>query len=62
VKKDRKELREFFQRHRNPIEKIIAWGYGEYLKANNQPAGKRTYDEVVAWLIAYYKKYGLESL
>jgi Protein of unknown function (DUF3810) len=62
VKKDRKELKEFFIRHRNPLEKIIAWGYGEYLKANNQPAGKQAYDEVIAWLIAYYKKYGLESL
>jgi hypothetical protein len=31
------------------------WGYGHYLKANNQPAGKETYNEVVAWLIAYYE-------
>jgi hypothetical protein len=62
VKKDRRELKEFFQRHRNPIESVVAWGYGEYLKANNQPAGKQTYNEVVGWLIAYYKKYGLESL
>jgi hypothetical protein len=62
VKKDRKELREFFLHHRNPIETFVAWGYGEYLKANNQPSGKRSYDEVVAWLIAYYKKYGIESL
>jgi len=62
VKKDRQELREFFYRHRNPLEKIISWGYGEYLKANNQPAGKQAYNEVVGWLIAYYKKYGLESL
>jgi hypothetical protein len=32
------------------------------LKANNQPAGKRSYNEVVAWLIAYYKKFGVEAL
>jgi hypothetical protein len=38
------------------------WGYGEFLKANNQPAGKRSYNEVVAWLIAYYKKFGTASL
>lgn len=62
VKKDRKELYEFFRRHRNPLEKIIAWGYGEFLKANNQPGGKKTYNEVVAWLIAYYKKFGIEKL
>jgi len=62
VKKDRAELREFFRRHRSQLESIIAWGYGEFLKANNQPAGKQTYNEVVAWLIAYYKKYGIEKL
>lgn len=62
VKKDRKELKEFFQRHRNPIEKIVAWGYGEYLKANNQPGGKQAYNEVVGWLVAYYKRFGLEAL
>jgi hypothetical protein len=62
VRKDRQELRDFFLRHRNPLEKVIAWGYGEYLKANNQPAGKDAYDEVVGWLIAYYKRFGLEAL
>lgn len=62
VRKDRQELRDFFLRHRNPLEKVVAWGYGEYLKANNQPAGKDAYDEVVGWLIAYYKRFGLEAL
>lgn len=62
VKKDRNELKEFFRRHRNSMEKIIAWGYGEFLKANNQPAGKQTYNEVVAWMVAYYKKFGVEKL
>jgi hypothetical protein len=32
--------------------------YGNYLKANNQPKGIETYNEVVSWLIAYRKKYG----
>jgi hypothetical protein len=58
VKKDFEEYRQFYRRHRNPLETAIMWGYGHYLKANNQPAGKDTYNEVVAWLIAYYKKYG----
>ncbi len=59
---DIKEYRDFYRKYKNPIEPIIMWGYGNFLKANNQPAGKRSYNEVVAWLIAYYKKYGVEAL
>ena len=62
VTKDRQELRNFFIQYRNPVEPVIMWGYGHFLKANNQPAGKETYNEVVAWLIAYYKKYGTQAL
>ncbi len=62
VKKDQKEFRDFYRRYKNPIEPIVMWGYGHFLKANNQPAGKRSYNEVVAWLIAYYKKFGLQAL
>lgn len=62
VRKDIAELREFFRKYKNPVEPVIMWGYGHFLKANNQPAGKRSYNEVVAWLIAYYKKFGLEAL
>lgn len=62
VKKDRKTYKDFYSRYKNPIEPIIMWGYGEFLKANNQPAGKMTYNEVVAWLVAYYKKFGIAAL
>lgn len=62
VIKDQKEFRDFYRRYRNPIEPIVMWGYGHFLKANNQPAGKRSYNEVVAWLIAYYKKFGVDAL
>ncbi len=62
VKKDQQEYRDFLNRHRNPVEEVVTWGYGHFLKANNQPAGKRSYNEVVAWLIAYYKKFGTEGL
>ena len=62
VVKDVKELRDFFHRYRNPIEPIIMWAYGYFLRANNQPAGKQSYNEVIAWLIAYYKKFGKETL
>ncbi|MGC4034359.1 MAG: DUF3810 domain-containing protein [Chitinophagaceae bacterium] len=62
VKKDFREVREFFNRYQNPIEPIISWMYSGYLKANRQPAGKETYSQVVAFLIAYQKKFGKESL
>jgi hypothetical protein len=62
IKKDQKEYRDFYRKYRNPIEPVIMWGYSYFLKANNQPAGKRSYNEVVAWLIAYYKKFGTEAL
>jgi len=59
---DQKAFRDFYRKYKNPIEPVIMWGYGHFLKANNQPAGKRSYNEVVAWLIAYYKKFGVEAL
>lgn len=62
VVRDIKESRDFYRRHKNPVEPVISRFYGHYLKANNQPAGRETYNEVVAWLIAYYKKYGVEAL
>jgi hypothetical protein len=36
-------------------------GYGHFLKANNQPAGKETYNEVISWLL-HIIKYGTEAL
>ena len=62
VKKDYETLRRFFKKYRNPIEPVITWIYGKYLQANNQPAGKRTYSEVIAFLIAYQRKFGMQSL
>lgn len=62
VKKDYAALRDFLLRHRNPVEAVIDKLYGQYLKANQQPSGKLSYNEVIAWLIAYYKKYGKEAI
>lgn len=62
VIRDIQEFRDFYRRYKNPVEPIIMWGYSHYLKANNQPAGKETYNEVVAWLIAYYKKFGIAGI
>ena len=58
VKADLKEFKEFLLSHRNPVEPLITWLYGKYLKANQQPDGMRTYNEVIADLIAFYKKTG----
>jgi hypothetical protein len=58
VKQDYRRYRKFLLSYKNPVEPIIRLFYGEYLKANNQPKGIDTYNEVVAWLIAYEKKFG----
>jgi hypothetical protein len=58
VKQDLKIWQAFTDRHQNPAEPIVKWIYAFYLKRNNQPAGMMSYDAVVAYLIAYYKKYG----
>lgn len=58
VKNDIKELREFYRRYDTPLETAIDRLYSQYLKANQQPSGKMSYNEVVAMLIAYYKKNG----
>lgn len=62
IKIDYRELRDFVKKYRNPIEKIIDRLYGQYLKANEQPGGKLSYNEVVAWLVAYYKKFGASAI
>ncbi|MBC7830151.1 MAG: DUF3810 domain-containing protein [Chitinophagaceae bacterium] len=58
IRKDIRDLREFVNRHANPIEKIIDLLYSQFLKANEQPSGRVSYSEVIVWVIAYYKKYG----
>ncbi len=61
AKADIKEYKEFLIRYRNAVEPFIHWAYGRYLIANQQPKGMRTYNEVLAGLIAFYKKYGSRS-
>lgn len=58
VKADFRELKQYYERYENPLEKVIDRMYGQYLKANEQPDGKVTYSKVVLWLVAYYKKTG----
>jgi hypothetical protein len=56
VKKDYAEYRQYLKAYQNPISPLLSKLYGDYLKAHNQPKGIESYDEVVAWIIAYYKK------
>lgn len=55
---DLKEWRDFYKKHKNPVEPIFRWIYGKYLQGNQQPQGVLSYDEVTGFIIAYYKKYG----
>lgn len=58
VKKDRKEIREFFNRRRNALSPAVSGIYDQYLKLNKQEQGINSYNEVIGWLIAYRKKSG----
>ncbi len=58
VRKDRKEIRQFFQKRKNNISPAFGSLYDQYLKLNKQTAGINSYDDVISWLIAYKKKFG----
>ena len=62
VKRDIREFVAYLTRSANAIEPWVTDFYDGYLKLNNQPKGKMTYNEVVAWLIAYQKKFGREAI
>lgn len=58
VKKDRREVREFFNKRKNRISPAISGLYDQYLKMNKQTKGIESYNEVIGWLLSYQKKYG----
>jgi hypothetical protein len=58
VVKDLAAWRAFNRRHRSFAEPIVSWVYDKYLQGNQQPNGVLSYDEVTAFMIAYYKKFG----
>ncbi|HEY4064052.1 MAG TPA: DUF3810 domain-containing protein [Puia sp.] len=62
IRSDFRDLRQFNRKYVNPFEPVIRRLYGNYLKANRQPQGIKTYDDVTAWLIAYGRKYGWEGI
>jgi len=62
IRADFRELKEYNRKYANPMEAHIWALYGGYLRANRQPQGIVTYSDVTAWLIAYGKKNGWESI
>jgi hypothetical protein len=62
AKEDIKTLIRYYKQSENQLEPYFARFYDQYLKMNRQPKGTRTYNEVVAWMIAYQKKYGMKAI
>lgn len=58
VKKDFDEMKKFYLHYQSPVENVINAIYTQYLKANNQPQGLKTYNEVISLLMASYRKNG----
>ena len=58
VKKDTKEIIAFNMAHKSKAEPIITWMYDLFLKGNQQPQGMLSYEQVTAYLINYYRKFG----
>lgn len=58
VQQDFKEWILFNKKHQSFLGPVVRWGYGIFLRNNEQPQGMLSYDEVTGFLIAYYKKYG----
>jgi hypothetical protein len=55
VKADLRQLRAFNDQYRSRVDDYTAIIYDQYLKANKQEKGIRSYSEVVGWLVAYFK-------
>ncbi len=57
VKKDRKQIKEFFIANRKDISNVSNFVYDKYLKANKQPTGITSYNTVIDWVLNYRKKF-----
>lgn len=62
VKKDVRELKQFYLRFKTPVEAWVDAFYEQYLKANQQPDGHKSYGKVMIWLVEYLRKNGEEAL
>lgn len=55
--KNYKEASDFWNEMDNPLEPVFKLFYSNYLKANNQPAGIKSYSYMVALLVNYNKSF-----
>ncbi|MFK7832353.1 MAG: DUF3810 domain-containing protein [Winogradskyella sp.] len=54
ILKNYQEVKDFWQSYENPLEPIFETTFDNFLKANNQSAGMKSYSYVVALLVNYY--------
>lgn len=54
VKKNYKEVQDFWDSYQNPTEPIFKTTYNAYLEANNQAGGMESYSYVVALIVNYF--------
>ncbi|MBZ5857011.1 DUF3810 domain-containing protein [Flavihumibacter profundi] len=62
VKDDLIALREFNNQHVGLLEPLVRSIYAQYLRVNQQPGGMMSYNQVVALVIAYIRKYGMDEV
>jgi hypothetical protein len=62
ARRDKAELRRYLLRSKNFVEPFMSDFYDQYMKLNEQPKGRATYNEVIAWLIAFMKKNGTAAI
>lgn len=55
IRADAQRAIDFYREYEGPADDYSAIFYDQYLKANNQRHGIRSYSEVVGWLIDYYR-------
>lgn len=58
VRQDMKNERKYWLSFESKAGILSSIFYDDFLKANNQPQGLRTYNRMVLLIMAYYKKYG----
>ena len=59
VKNNFQEMSNFWNSYENPMEPVFKSIFNTFLKANNQTEGIRSYNAVVALLVAYHKQHPL---
>ena len=55
ILKSYKEMRDFWKSYENPFEVISKLFWDQFLKANNQSNGIKSYSYMVALIINYYE-------